>query len=549
MKQLSLFDEIEFMEFQENKVPKVQKDYLSKQDRVISLLRKKEQKKFKKNAFLELINIKKYESLDSVSSKYQYVLKRIRTCYMRSVLDGMDNDNAISHFLSMFCNGMENVMKVSLSAAGEGSYKMISSLLNKKKFNGVLKIYMDKKEINIPFGLNARLTKRQHDSVWVFRKNKEKQYYCKNAEEFFENEVFLCRLREYLLDTNDPNKIRYVLKKQKEWLQHCQKSDILKITDSAVSQNWIFDYLTKEQIPICRVSQSIFSQMDSKEQKEVITEVDFLFLFLVTKNITNLDFIVGWHNSICADNISVIKNLFIDIVDYMLADYIDEKNQQKVSKITSEYAKSWMTKKYISEKVLCFMENTSFNKYFGYVEFDNEVDLDKALEISKEWEAIAEFMNFKKRKDVQLRFRRLGHHHASGLYYPHCQCICVDIKHPDSMMHEYIHMLDDVLGDISRSDEFYDVRRTYKAAVNKIIKEDNIILTGKYDRTYYFAAAEIFARCGEIYMTDVLKVNNSLVKPEMDKQFAYPKNEELLSVIRNFFDDFFKKYFGKERVA
>ena len=239
--------------------------------------------------------------------------------------------------------------------------------------------------------------------------------------------------------------------------------------------------------------------------------------------------------------VDLLVNLLVSVMDYLFSGYIDEKNQEKVRKINRDHAASWMTKKNISDKVLHAMETTGFNDYFGYVEFDNEVDLSKVGEIAREWNAIAEFMHFAKREDVQLRFRKLAHHHAAGLYYPHCQCICVDVRNPSSMAHEYLHMLDDVGGNISRTDAFYEVRRLYKKASKEILNKQKVRLKGKYDESYYFSATEIFARCGEIYLTRILHIQNSLVMPDASQDFAYPDDESLLEAIGNFCALFFKK--------
>lgn len=45
-------------------------------------------------------------------------------------------------------------------------------------------------------------------------------------------------------------------------------------------------------------------------------------------------------------------------------------------------ATAYMTKKNIPKKVLTVMENTSFKKYFKYIEFDEEVNLN-LVKISK----------------------------------------------------------------------------------------------------------------------------------------------------------------------
>lgn len=536
MEQLSLFG----MELpKEPMIPlsgaSVQENYLQRQDRVLSLLRQKKERRFKKDDFLEMFNMKRYDILENSWDKLDYVKKRICKAYIRPILDEMEKENAVEKFRSIFTPEVSNCMKVSLVEECCPAYRIAKELLSKRGFGGTLEVIFEGTRFHLPFGENARLTKGQVGE-WRFRWDKN-EYSLRNAEELFCQVALLCKLREHVLGLGEAAEHEYICSKQKEWLQKYVSGGVLSIVESAIRYRWISCFLESEGITDLHiVPDSAWNEMDHLEKRHVATRRDFCPLYLIADEVEMDD--IQWMMNL--DYFWQV-DLFVNVMDYLFSGYIDEKNQERVRNITHDHATSWMTKKNISEKVLYAMETTSFNEYFGYVEFDNEVDLSKAEEIAREWNAIAEFMHFAKREDVQLRFRKLAHHHASGLYYPHCQCICVDVRNPDSMAHEYMHMLDDVGGNVSRTDAFYEVRRLYKKASKEILNEQKIKLHGKYNESYYFSATEIFARCGEIYLARILNIQNSLVMPDASQHFAYPDDENLLEAIGNFFALFFKK--------
>jgi hypothetical protein len=536
MEQLSLFG----MELpKEPMIPllgaSVQENYLQRQERVLSLLRQKKERRFKKDNFLEMFNMKRYDILENPWDKLDYVKKRICKAYIRPILDEMEKENAVEKFRSIFTPEVSNCMKVSLVEECCPAYRIAKELLSKRGFGGILEVVFEGRRFHLPFGENARLTKGQVGE-WRLRWDNSK-YSFQNAEELICQIVLLCKLREHVLGLGESAGHEYIRSKQKEWLEKYVSGGVLSIAQSAISYRWIFSFLESEGISDLHiVSDSAWDGVDRFENAHVATKIDFILLYLFADEVEMDD--AKWMMKL---DYFWQRDLLVNVIDYLFSGYIDEKNQEKVRKINCDHAASWMTKKNISDKVLHAMETTSFNDYFGYVEFDNEVDLSKVREIAREWNAIAEFMHFAKRENVQLRFRKLAHHHASGLYYPHCQCICVDVRNPDSMAHEYMHMLDDVGGNVSRTDAFYEVRRLYKKASKEILNKQKVRLKGKYNESYYFSTTEIFARCGEIYLTRILNIQNSLVMPDANQHFAYPDDENLLEAIGNFFALFFKK--------
>lgn len=213
----------------------------------------------------------------------------------------------------------------------------------------------------------------------------------------------------------------------------------------------------------------------------------------------------------------------------------------------SDYARSFQTKKGIPDKVLKAMKESQFNDYFGYIEMDEECDTDRVAELAKEWSALSEtYFGGKRYADVSLRFRKLGNHHAIGLYYSYFRCICVDVRNPKSMVHEFMHMIDDgtltgIRKDyLSIKDDFSKILNRYCYFIDKSVEN----LSGKYNKSYYKTPTEVFARCGEIYVHRMLGVNDSLVG---DCQgFAYPDDEYLNRYIREYYDNLSAVAFGKE---
>lgn len=216
------------------------------------------------------------------------------------------------------------------------------------------------------------------------------------------------------------------------------------------------------------------------------------------------------------------------------------------SEIARSIATAYITKKNIPRSVHSAMENTGFMDYFKFVEFDEEVDLASVRTIEKEFEILNHaYFAGKPFKEVTLRFRKLGKHRASGLYYPTLHTLCVDIRCPSSFIHEYFHMIDDQLGDLSLEVAFNQITALYREEFLRQMEQlDDTVkntLNGKskYNIQYFFRRAEIFARCGEIYFTRILKVESSLIAPDL--AYAYPKSEELDHEIKNYYEALLNK--------
>jgi len=228
------------------------------------------------------------------------------------------------------------------------------------------------------------------------------------------------------------------------------------------------------------------------------------------------------------------------LVSVYLMDELAEKSIEHYSHELGHTARVFETLKNHTWKSLKAMAGSPFNRYFGFVEIDDGVETGEFN--GKYFEDFAavltEYFPDWKGKGMALRVRKLGRHHAAGIYFPGIDCVCVDWNHPESTMHEIGHRYDYDHGELSRKAAFLPIQKEYGDLLRKASKEDSVknCLKGKYDLGYYLLPTEIFARCLEMYLTRICRVENSVVKAESVKKFAYPDSEKLNRLIGEYFD-------------
>lgn len=253
------------------------------------------------------------------------------------------------------------------------------------------------------------------------------------------------------------------------------------------------------------------------------------------------------------DKRKAIANRFLNdaIVEVWRSAYrsiIVEQGIRKYEKdLSSDYARSWETKKNIPLKVQEAMKNSPFlNSGFLEVEYDAETDLSKLPPIYKNWVSLYEVLPKPKEKVNSLRFRKLGNHKASGLYFPAVNCIAVDLRTITSMVHEYGHYLDRKLplgaGDLSLEDDFQEIYNPYFDYLSKY--KDKELSTGKFDFGYYTTPTEVFARAFEIFVSSEIDVNYVLVNSitEYRKELPYKFLIENYDLVLKYFTNLFNKY-------
>ena len=241
----------------------------------------------------------------------------------------------------------------------------------------------------------------------------------------------------------------------------------------------------------------------------------------------------------------------IHFLMHLLRELYEEKRREQYERNLADSAsRVFETKKNIPDKYLKAMAESKLNEMFGYVEIDEDCDLSSICEIEKEFLGFKqEFFKDQTFKDHSIRFRKLGRHHAAGLYFPSIRCLCVDIRMPYSFIHEYLHMIDHSVADGGEDHSarlaFYAIRRRYEIMIREWMaqkgdSDKNVqVLKGntKYNLSYYLEPTEIFARCGEMYFKRVIGVKSSLLGEASG--FAYPEDEQLMKMIGEYFDSLF----------
>ncbi|WP_121616858.1 LPD1 domain-containing protein [Virgibacillus halodenitrificans] len=254
------------------------------------------------------------------------------------------------------------------------------------------------------------------------------------------------------------------------------------------------------------------------------------------------------------EDLSRILDYSMIINDTMLPEflkqtfYIKDKVDRAV-KETSDYARSFQTKKHINKSTQEVMEDNKFLSKYGYVEIDNDVNLKKFHQLEREFEALTKKIYVPECKDHSFRIKKLGKHRAAGIYYPEpVRATIFDLDYPDSYVHELGHQIDYVLGKevmLSETIRFKRVAELYKKEVNKTVDEmsdDNEFKTvwkgkSKFNSSYYLQPTEIFARSFELYLWNK-GIETSFLKKEYDGP-VYPKSEDFLNVAQNYFEELF----------
>lgn len=243
-----------------------------------------------------------------------------------------------------------------------------------------------------------------------------------------------------------------------------------------------------------------------------------------------------------------VKNFCLQV---FLSILLKRQAAERMIKCATPRAKAYTTKRWINPGTINAMKKSGFLSHFGYVEFDNQVDLYKVHQIEIEFKRLNKDYFYGIRLDSHvLRFRKLGRYKAAGVYFPSIKTMVVDFRHPYSFIHEYFHLLDYHFDLMSSTPTFSPIIDIYKRNVRALVdalKETPLHKRlqnnrSKYNLKYYFKSEEIFARCGELYFM-LNNVNSSLLKPsEEDVSFAYPKNDpELNQLILDFYKNFLQR--------
>jgi hypothetical protein len=244
-----------------------------------------------------------------------------------------------------------------------------------------------------------------------------------------------------------------------------------------------------------------------------------------------------------------ISNIQIEIEEY--EDYLIQSSK--------DYAQPYMTKKNITQKVQAFMDNNKFLNMFDYVEADVSCDLDKLRRLEKEFVDLSAKLDLPILNNHSLRFRKLGKFKALGVYFPGFKTVCIDLDGVSSFIHEFFHAIDYTQGILSLDYKFNKLASMYSDIVDSNIEslgEDNEIYKmwnskTKYNQSYFLNKREIFARLGEIYVSEILNIKSSFNAKELTgiDTYVYPNNDKLNSMIKSYYDELFSSIKGSYKLV
>ena len=251
--------------------------------------------------------------------------------------------------------------------------------------------------------------------------------------------------------------------------------------------------------------------------------------------------------------LNFLKTVIVLAMEEMLKESFDiYQYEERLKSISGDYAKTYMTKKNIPKKTLAFMENNNFLNMFGYVEADEDCEITKLESLSEEFIDLSKKLFLPIAKDHSLRFRKLGKIKANGVYYPGFNTLAVDLDGVSSFVHEMMHMIDFENNILSLDYKFKPLLNKYRTLMDEYVlnnygKDSDAYNTwhkgkSKYNRSYYASNEEAFARMGELYVTDVLNIETSFSKIDYSsdiQKIVYPKNAELLDMIKDYFNELF----------
>lgn len=272
-----------------------------------------------------------------------------------------------------------------------------------------------------------------------------------------------------------------------------------------------------------------------------------------------------------------LRNQAVDsISDYLEDTYnLTLQMQYEVDIEAQTHAKSWQTKKNINKATLDAMEKSSLKQDFKDLELDNDVDIDKFKKLEPEIRETVKFLpqSTNDEKPI-LRFRKLGNHHATGLFVPFNNTLAVDFRSYESkseyrpsgvgiesFIHEYGHFLDYNANNselskngqtrqyanrfrhiLSMQDDFKEIlHQTQHEIQNRVA---NGLKMSSHFVNYYTTPTEVYARAFEVYSSEI-GLQNSLLKDrsEYKNSLIYSFfTDDTRKKIVNYFDNKFPNY-------
>lgn len=507
-------------------------EYLRKGEKILSLARSKKMKNIHmESSVLDCINASTYKKRYG-SKRIMYAVGRIADCYVKNICMAISeqDDKNMDLLMKLIPDDIRDEIKICFAAEGSYEERLMQAFFQGNKYIKAQSILISVGTVTFLGALNGRITPSKHRVKCRLRgANVNGVYRCVDVPRLIAEAILFGELKRRLIE-NDSCLGSWIKAECNQMIQKHLVNGVLHVNKKVVENDVFLEWQKQSQIPFV------------KEDRRGITDIFYPWLLQ-----NNFSF-----SAICQmDFFRKMNSLY----DYMIEESFKDIEVRQYLSVSGEHAKVWQDKKNIPDKVVKAMSESRFNDHFGYIELDSDCDLSKVEELEKEFRALNCIFHQEKREDVVLRFRKLGNHKALGLYFPSLQCLCVDLRSPSSMAHEYFHMLDHLNGFLCRKAAFFRCEYLYKKAFQdglRALKVDSperkqMEGSSKYNMDYYLQPMEIFARCGELYLTRIKKVSNSLCVPK--EGIAYPENEELLYEIKRYFDEMFCMFEKRASIA
>lgn len=511
-------------------------DYLHKGERILNLLREREKREGKmKDAINPVFEVLTAKSMEK-SGDIMVVLRRIATKIVNPVLNEICSKWEEEHSIEALVELIKDVPVTIKECESYSPNAKVVSAVTKKSTNIAVEITYGE-QLKAYASLNYPIQKsRQHKELYLRAYGKDSATFVVDLAFEAAKFVMLSQVVRHMVSLGKDaaedvvkNRLIWEFENRIERCYETQREKAVRIRQEDVTNVALAEWANEKEVILLPTSCGTRVRYD-----------DIMFLELAYGMVDNPAFLTelsGWYLPSCIE--IAFRTMY---EEYQKS----QRSREFFRNMSKEHAHVYETKKGIPYKVVKEMKESGFNDFFGYVEFDEECDLLKVREIELEFRALQTIFRQTKHGEVSLRFRRLGNYKALGLYFPILKCLCVDVRSPSSMTHEYFHMLDYEYGKMSRKASFQEVYELCKKFMEEyvdVLPADSNIRKAwygksKYNRDYYLEPTEVFARCGEIYVTRILGISNSLCKPELG--FAYPNNEVLNEKIGQYYDTFLR---------
>lgn len=508
--------------------------YLLKGERIVSLAKEKKTVKTK-NLTMRLCDLKYPKLSFDISTSYNQLEACIKR-HIRKELKLLDQKEFTDiREIPFFCVLMPREMLfIDVDVAIK---TLVENVTGKNK---ILRLEIGDDNIYIPCNPQKRFT----DGVYYFPKRPKTRATIIHGEKILYDFFLIHWFNQIIEESKDNEDINEIVTNSTSNVSSYIKN---YRWDSTLLSDWMKNYFSSEGYKCIEGIYTINEEITSPIQNynECFEEYFFIIECVYKKKAIS---IYELSNFIQKQKVLpyIFKRCILEILRYFVLSIQNQQIRNHYRKQLNGFvARAYTTKRNIPKQILSAMKTSSLNDYFGFVEFDEDVDLNLVNAISEEFIKLNRnyFCNIRT-NDVTFRIRKLGRHKAYGLYYPTLHTLVVDLRNPDAFVHEYFHMLDDMCGEPSLKANFFKIIERYRNLVTHFVKKERdngkqlLSLNGKYRLDYYLQKDEIFARCGEIHLFRNLNVESSLLKHKDTLSFAYPNDEVLNQLIYDYYSVF-----------